>query len=90
MPAQRQTRQGSTTPRSNGVRCGAPRLLGHHHLYELLVVDLSVSVDVGLADHLVDLVVGELLAEVCNRVAQLRRRDEAVPWQRAVEDARAR
>jgi hypothetical protein len=32
-------------------------LLGHHHLDELLVVDLPVTVDVRLSDHLIDLCV---------------------------------
>merc|ERR1719263_1974340 len=40
----------------------AARLLGHHDLDELLVVDLAVAVNVGLAEHLVDLLVGQLLA----------------------------
>eukprot|EP01084_Bolivina_argentea_P181929 314162_1 len=54
------------------------QLLGHHHLDELLVVDLAVTVDVGLADHLVDLLVGELLAEVRHDVAELSSGDETV------------
>jgi hypothetical protein len=54
-------------------------LLGHHHLDELLVVDLAVTVDVGLADHLIDLLVGELLAEVA--VLHLRMQiPEDVSW----------
>merc|ERR1711924_258558 len=60
-------------------------LLGHHDLDELLVVDLAVTVNVRLADHLVDLLVGQLLAEVGHDVAELRRRDEAVAV--LVEDA---
>lgn len=43
-----------------------------------LVIDLSVAVDVGFADHLVDLLVGELLAEVGHDVAQLGGRYEPV------------
>lgn len=43
-----------------------------------LVIDLSVAVDVGLADHLVDFLVSELLAEVSHHVAQLGGRDEPV------------
>lgn len=39
---------------------------------------LSVAVDVCLADHLVDLLVGELLAEIRHHVSQLRRADEPV------------
>merc|ERR1712199_141159 len=53
-------------------------LLGHHDLDELLVVDLAVTVNVGLAEHLIDLLVGELLAEVGHDVAQLGSGDEAV------------
>ena len=52
--------------------------LGHHHSNELLVVDVTVSVDVGLSDHLVDLLVGQLLSQVCHDVAQLGGRDETV------------
>ena len=48
------------------------RLLGHHHLDELVIVHLAVAVHVGLADHLVHLLVGELLAEVGHHVTQLR------------------
>ena len=44
----------------------------------LLVVDLPVAIDVRLADHLVDLLVRELLAEVRHHVAQLGGADEAV------------
>ena len=44
----------------------------------LLVVDLSVAIDVRLADHLVDLLVRQLLAEVRHHVAQLGGADEAV------------
>mmetsp|Transcript_2178 Transcript_2178/g.7340 ORF Transcript_2178/g.7340 Transcript_2178/m.7340 type:complete len:210 (+) Transcript_2178:1150-1779(+) len=55
-----------------------PSLLGHHHLDELLVVDLAVAVDVGFAEHLVDFFVGELFAEVGHDVAELGGGDEAV------------
>ncbi|GET86347.1 calmodulin, putative [Leishmania tarentolae] len=53
-------------------------LLAHHHLHKLLVVDLTVAIHVGLADHLVHLLVCQLLAEVGHDVAQLRGGDEAV------------
>ena len=53
-------------------------LLGHHHLDKLLVVDLTVAVDVGLPDHLVDLLVGELLPKVGHDVTELGGGDEAV------------
>ena len=42
------------------------------------VVDLTVAVNVGFSDHLVDLLVGELLPEVGHDVAQLGRADEPV------------
>jgi hypothetical protein len=63
----------------------SPHLLAGHHLDELLVVDLTVAVNVSLADHLVDLLVGELLAEVGHDVPELRSGDEAVAV--LVEDA---
>lgn len=43
------------------------------------IVDLSVSVNVGLADHLVHLLVCELLPEVGHDMPQLCRTDVAVP-----------
>lgn len=42
------------------------------------VVDLSVSIDVGLPDHLVHLFVCQLLAQVGHDVPQFGRRDEPV------------
>merc|ERR1719206_256788 len=48
-----------------------PPLLCHHHLYELLVIDLPVAIHIGLPDHLVDLFVRQLLAQVRHHVAKL-------------------
>merc|ERR1719478_1408185 len=79
------SRYSREATKSVSVALQAFRLLGHHDLDELLVVDLAVTVNVGLADHLVDLLVGELLAEVGHDVAELSRRDEAVAV--LVEDA---
>ena len=42
------------------------------------IVDLTVSVNVCLPDHLVHLLVGQLLAQVGHHVTQLGRRDETV------------
>jgi len=56
----------------------AQHLVGHHHLDELLVVDLAITIDISLADHLIDLLVGELLAEVCHDVAELGGGDETI------------
>ncbi len=49
-----------------------------HHMYEFLVVDLSVAVNVHLSDDLVDFVVAELLPHVGHEVAELVRRYEPV------------
>ncbi len=56
----------------------ALHLLGHHHLDEFLVVDLAITIDISLADHLVHLLVSELLAEVGHDVSQLGGGDESV------------
>merc|ERR1711943_154737 len=53
--------------------------LSHHHLDELLVIDLPVTIDVSLPNHLVDLLVGQLLAQIGHNVTQFRRTDESVP-----------
>ncbi len=42
------------------------------------VVDLTISIDVGLSDHLVHFLIRQLLAQVGHDVPQLRGRDEAV------------
>mmetsp|Transcript_26522 Transcript_26522/g.70382 ORF Transcript_26522/g.70382 Transcript_26522/m.70382 type:complete len:204 (-) Transcript_26522:20-631(-) len=62
----------------------ALQLLGHHHLDELLIIDLAVAVNVRLTDHLIHLFVRQLLAQVRHHVAQLCCADEAVAV--AVED----
>jgi hypothetical protein len=51
-----------------------------------LTVNTPVTVLVGLADHLIDLVVGQLLADRGHDMAQLGRRDETVVV--AIEDLR--
>merc|ERR1712061_468322 len=52
--------------------------LGHHHLHKLLVVDLAIAVDVRFPNHLINLLVGELLTQVCHDMAQLRGTDKAI------------
>merc|ERR1712113_455546 len=52
--------------------------LGHHHLDELLVIDLAIPIDVRLTDHLIDLLICELLPEIRHHVAELGCADEAV------------
>ena len=44
---------------------------GHHHSHELFVVDMSISIDVCLADHFVDLLVCEFFYQVGHHVSQL-------------------
>merc|ERR1711997_618563 len=59
-------------------RDGSLSSLRHHHLDELFVIDLSVTIDVRLADHLIHLFISKFLAKVCHDVAQLCRADEAI------------
>ena len=49
-----------------------------HELNEGGVVDQAVLVGVGLLDHLLQLLLGELLAEVCHNMPQLSHREEAL------------
>merc|ERR1711924_303810 len=58
--------------------CAGDGLLGHHHLDELFVVDLAITINVSLTDHFIDFFVGELLAEVGHDVTKLCSGDEAV------------
>merc|ERR1719333_1352620 len=53
-------------------------LLGHHHFDELLVVDLTISIDIRLTDHFINLLIGELLTQVGHHMPQLRSRDETI------------
>merc|ERR1719265_692796 len=52
--------------------------LGHHHLDELLVIDLPISVNVSLPDHFIDLLVSQLLTKICHHMPQLRSTDESI------------
>merc|ERR1719162_2253091 len=53
-------------------------LLRHHHLHELLIVDLAITINVRLTNHFINLLIRELLSEICHDVAQLCGTDEAV------------
>ena len=55
--------------------CGS---LGHHHFHKLLIVDLAITINVSLTDHLVHLFIRELLTKVGHDVAQLSSTDEAI------------
>ena len=57
---------------------GAACLLRGHHGDKFFIVDLAVAVNVGLADHFVHLLIGQLLAQVGHYVAQLGRRNVAI------------
>lgn len=50
----------------------------HHHADEFVIVDVSISVDVGLPDHLVHFLLRQLLPQVRHHVPQLRRRNQPV------------
>ena len=47
---------------NRGEKIRGRYLLGHHHFNELLVVDLSITVDIGLTDHLVNLLIRQFLS----------------------------
>merc|ERR1711879_680753 len=53
-------------------------LLSHHDLDELFIVDLAITVNVGLAEHLVNLLISQLLTKVGHDVAQLGSGDKAI------------
>jgi hypothetical protein len=57
-------------------------LLGHHHLHELLVVHLTVTIHIRLANHLVHLLISQLLAQVGHHVTQLDRPNHKFPVSR--------
>ena len=47
-------------------------------VFKTFVVDLTVAVDVGFSDHLVNLLVSQLLAQVGHHVSELGGRDKTV------------
>merc|ERR1719189_1967031 len=55
-----------------------PNSLGHHHLHKLFVVDLPITVNIRLSNHLIHLLISELLTKVGHDMAELRSADEAV------------
>lgn len=67
-----------------GAMVGMRRLFLHHELNELVVVDPAITILIRLTDHLVNLVVGQLLADGSHDVAELSGGNEAVVV--AVED----
>ncbi|KAK8957619.1 hypothetical protein KSP39_PZI001215 [Platanthera zijinensis] len=53
-------------------------LLGHHEFDKLLVVDLSITINISFADHLINLLICQLLSKVCHDMAKLGSRDEPI------------
>ena len=54
------------------------RSSGHHHSNELLVVNVAVSVDICLPNHLINFFVGEFFAQVGHDVSKFGGGNEAV------------
>jgi len=52
--------------------------LRSHHRNEFFVIDLAVTVDISLADHLVHFLVGQLLAQIGHHVAKFSGADETI------------
>jgi len=48
------------------------------HIHELFEIDLAVAVNISFPDHLVNILVRELLAEVSHYMSQLSSRNETV------------
>merc|ERR1740117_1575216 len=65
-------------PTDSGRSKMSQHSLGHHHLDKLLVINLTITVNICLTDHLVDLLIRELLPKVGHHVPQLRSADETI------------
>lgn len=59
----------------NGRVC---RSSGHHHPHEFFVVDVSIAIDVSLSDHLVNLLISQLLSQIGHDVSELSSRDQSI------------
>lgn len=42
----------------------------HHHSNELLVIDVSITIDIGFSDHLIDLLICEFLSQVGHHMSE--------------------
>merc|ERR1719215_2275538 len=60
------------------IALAARCLFCHHHFDKFFIVDLSVAINVGFPDHFINLLIGELLTQVCHDMAQLCCADEAI------------
>ncbi len=45
--------------------------MSHHHSYELLIVNVTISIQVGLFNHFVHFLVCEFFAQICHYVSEL-------------------
>lgn len=53
-------------------------LLRHHHLNEFFVIDLAISVNISFTNHLINLLIGELLTQVGHNVTKFGGGNETV------------
>ena len=60
------------------VSFSAPGSLSHHHSDELFVVDVTITVEIRLTDHLSDILVGELLTKGDHGVSKLSGWDKTI------------
>merc|ERR1719276_658113 len=51
--------------------CNQAQLLGHHHLHKLLVIDLSITINICLTNHLINFFISQLLTQVGHHMTQL-------------------
>merc|ERR1719444_193145 len=58
--------------------------LRHHHFHKLLIVDLSVTINISLADHFVNFLICKLLTQVGHHMTELSCANETVAI--AIED----
>ena len=61
---------------NHGISSELAKSLGHHHLNEFLVVDLSITIQIRPSNHFIDFFVGQFFTEICHHVSQLGGRDE--------------
>uniref|UniRef100_A0A2P2LAZ9 Calmodulin n=1 Tax=Rhizophora mucronata TaxID=61149 RepID=A0A2P2LAZ9_RHIMU len=52
--------------------------LGHHDFHKLFIVDLPITIHIGLTDHLIDFLICQLLPKICHDMPELSSRDEAI------------
>jgi len=53
----------------NGDQNKTSDLLGHHHLDEFFVVDLTISINISFTDHFIDFFIGEFFSQIGHDVS---------------------